>query len=101
MTVKKALDNVLYVLDIDNIIEVIEVVDIFIIPSKGDEIFIDTNSITFDEDDEIKKFIKTHGSIYIVDKLREDYCSRQNEDLKKYLLVFFKPKVNMNKVEDL
>jgi len=101
MTVGRALDNVLYILDIDDIIEVIEAVDIFDIPSKGDEITIDINSIMDDEDDEIKKFIEIHGSSYIVDKLREDFCGRKNADLKKYILVFLRPKNNMNKEENL
>ena len=101
MTIKTALDNILYVLDIDDIIEVIEAVDLFVIPKRGDEIVIDINSITHDEDDEIKKFIEFHGSVYIVDKLREDFCGRKNEDLKKNILVFLKPKVNMDKREDL
>ncbi len=101
MTVKKALDNVLYILDIDDIIEVIEAVDLFAIPSKGDEIIIDINSITHDEDNEIKKFIKTHGPVYIVEKLKEDFYAREKENLKKHILVFLMPKVNMNKGEYL
>jgi hypothetical protein len=87
----KTLDNVLYVLDIDDVIEIIEAKDIFVIPNIGDKVIIDKDSISTNEV-EIKEFIDMHGSVYTVEKVREDFHGKEKDELKKWILVFLKPK---------
>ena len=90
MPEKKKLDNVFYVIDIDDIIEIILATDIFVLPNIGDRVIIDINSIP-EQEVEIRNFIHLHGSNYTVEKIRQDSCQQPGSNLlEQWELVFLK-----------
>ncbi len=90
---RKRLEKVFYVIDIDDEIEIIYATDVFERPIKGDQIIINKDAIP-KQDVEIKNFIDQHGSVYTVDKIKQDYIGDKKDGvIEQCILVILKPKI--------
>jgi len=86
------LDDILYVFDIDDVIEIIGALNLYEFPSFGQEIIFNNNYLPYDI--VFNEIIKEHGNSYIVTKIRkESYIGK-----RAYCLVFLAPK---NRYESL
>ena len=80
------LDDILYVFDIDDVIEIFDALNLYEFPSFGQEITFSKNYLPYDNI--FKEIIKEHGNSYIVTKIRKESFVGK----KTYCLVFLVPK---------
>jgi hypothetical protein len=64
------LDDILYVFDIDDVIEIFDALNLYEFPSFGQEITFGKNYLP--HDNIFKEIIKEHGNSYIVTKIRKE-----------------------------